>query len=164
MSDHIQGVPPSGSGSRASHEAACASSPKASIPNAWLERAFSDRVVLACDAAKAVPGDVWGKGAEGHYAFLCGLAAFLDVRSEMLDDMVKLGRVRRDGFNERHPELAGITGVCPSRIAEELGLAQAIEAQRAETENTGSVEDESAVAKPCAQSDPAINAATGGQQ
>jgi hypothetical protein len=37
MSDPIQGVPPSGSGSRASHEAASASSPKASIPNAALE-------------------------------------------------------------------------------------------------------------------------------
>jgi hypothetical protein len=42
--------------------------------------------------------------------------------------------------------------------------AQAIEARRAETENTGSVEDESAVPTGCAQSDPAINAATGGQQ
>jgi hypothetical protein len=49
-------------------------------------------------------------------------------------------------------------------VRQVFAVAQAIEAQRAETENTGSVADESAVAKPCAQSDTAINAATGGQQ
>ena len=76
-----EGVPPAGSGSRASHEAADASSPKASIPNAVTigratlynadcrdvlpELASVDAVITDPPYSVSVKGSKQGKGKSG---------------------------------------------------------------------------------------------------
>jgi hypothetical protein len=86
-----------------------------------LAEICSERVLMACSSAKGVPGDVWGQGAEGHYAFLCGLAALLGNESDELDSMIEQARDRSVAFQLRHPE-TNITERVPDRIFAELGF------------------------------------------
>lgn len=111
----------------------------------WLiEAAWSDDVIHACDAAKAIPGDVWGQGAEGHYAFLAGLAALLGAAG--VRDMIADSRERAEGWRERHPELV-MSMRCPDRIVEDLGLAALAIDARSDATGTGAAEGESATAE-----------------
>lgn len=92
-------------------------------PSRILEAIFSERVILACSAAKAVPGDVWGCGGEGHYAFLCGLSAMLNLRSDDLEEMITRERAKAVSWVDRHHEVP-ISMVCPERIIANLGFCR----------------------------------------
>jgi hypothetical protein len=84
----IQGVPPSGSGSRASHEASISveSSPEASIPNAGPYSIGSkiwpgtSKVIEECGELLEVAGKLMGSG--GDTAHWTG-----DLRSRLLDEL-----------------------------------------------------------------------------
>lgn len=74
----------------------------------------SERVLLACSAAKGIPGDVWAQGAEGHYAFLCGLSALLGLP---VSDPGFMHCVEAARGHLEHETLC-----CPERILGEFGF------------------------------------------
>jgi hypothetical protein len=138
------------SGSRADASSQQVVSTKGFDPARLLADICSERVIHACDYAKAVPGDVWGQGAEGHYAFLAGLAALLRLPGEV-DEMIENSRERAEWWKGNHPDTP-MSMCCPKRVLEEFGFtAIATEAGTAETTQIGSVEDEGAGPKGIAQ-------------
>ena len=88
-----------------------------------IRAADNDAVRLALSFAKgAFPGDVWGAGAEGEYAWLAGVAALLGT-PEIAGDIAH-ARQRENWSRERHGEDAKrITGRVPRRILKEFGLS-----------------------------------------
>lgn len=68
-----------------------------------------------------------------------------------MEKLRELERRLEDTFKTWFAEFATLDGACLDAFNEEQITASAIEARRAETAKTGSVEDESAVAKPDAQ-------------
>ena len=87
-----------------------------------MDELCAERVVLACAAATAVPGDAWTQGAEGHYAFLAGLAALLgnEVSADGFErNVIAQSRWLSDDHSMR----------CPDRVLLDFGFLPAPRAE-----------------------------------
>jgi hypothetical protein len=164
MSDHVQGVPPSGSGCQPTASAAISvASSRSGIPNApWT---LNDRLVT--EFAQSFRDGILDGGPSDMMcaAVSWPLAALL--RCSGLDcETVETKGVPTEYGTVNHVWIRLSDGRALDPTADQFGYppvylgaplaihtAQAIEARRAETGNTGSVH-ESAVAKPCAQETP----------